>query len=180
MTKVLFMLCFAFMANAEVQTVDSVDLNAYQGDWYEILRIPQSFQEGCFDTRANYSIRRDGNIDVVNSCIKMRNGKIDQSVGRARARVVDRQSNAKLEVSFVPIPGLRWLFAGDYWILALGEKNNEGLYSWAFVGNGDRSTGWILSRTSELSEEQMQAATDAILSKGYDLNRFINEEELRP
>ena len=54
----------------ELQVVNKVDLNKYKGLWYEVAKIPNWFQKKCLkNTTAEYSIRNDGKIKVVNSCI---------------------------------------------------------------------------------------------------------------
>ena len=55
-------------ANSSVQTVDRVDLVRFAGFWYEIARYPNHFQKGCLGSTATYSLRDDGEIDVVNAC----------------------------------------------------------------------------------------------------------------
>src|SRR4051812_10501415 len=57
-----------------LQTVAHVDLSRYLGTWYEIANFPQSFQRGCTATAATYTLRADGDIDVLNRC---RKGSID-------------------------------------------------------------------------------------------------------
>jgi apolipoprotein D and lipocalin family protein len=79
-----------------LQTVPPVELDRYLGTWFEIASFPQKFQAGCTATTARYSLRADGEIDVGNRCLK--NGLEEEA--RGRARVVDRATNAKLEVSF--------------------------------------------------------------------------------
>lgn len=119
-----------------LQTVSSVDLDRYLGKWYEIAAIPQSFQTGCAGTTADYSLRSDGYIDVLNSC-RLEDGTIRSARGKAWS--VD-SSNAKLKVQFAgPV-------AGDYWIIELSDD-----YSYAVVGHPDRNSLWILSRTAEIS-----------------------------
>ena len=49
-------------------TVDQVDLQRYAGTWYEIARLPQWFQRGCYDSTATYSLNDDGTVKVVNRC----------------------------------------------------------------------------------------------------------------
>jgi len=98
-----------------LRTVSQVQLERYVGTWYEIASFPQSFQRGCTATTATYAIRQDGEIDVLNRCRKESlDGKEDSAQGRAR--VVDRSTNAKLEVSFFRP------FWGDYWIIDLGPS----------------------------------------------------------
>jgi apolipoprotein D and lipocalin family protein len=80
-----------------LQTVAQVDLSRYLGTWYEIANFPQSFQRGCTATTATYTLRKDGDIDVLNRCRKdSLDGKEKSALGRAE--VVDRSTNAKLEV----------------------------------------------------------------------------------
>jgi apolipoprotein D and lipocalin family protein len=69
-----------------LETVAHVDLARYVGTWYEIASFPQSFERGCTATTAAYTLRPDGEIDVLNRC---RQGSVDgkekTALGRARA-----------------------------------------------------------------------------------------------
>ncbi len=146
-------------------TVDSVDLQKYAGMWYEIARIPNSFQKKCArNTTATYLLRGDGNVDVVNRCIE-KDGNISESKGIAK--VTDAKSNSKLEVSFVRILGIQ-LFWGDYWIIGLDKD-----YRYAIVGTPSRKYGWILSRTPKLSSEDMDTIFGILKKQGYNPNDFV-------
>jgi lipocalin len=81
------------------RTAERVELSRYLGTWYEIASFPQGFQEGCTATTADYSLRDDGDIRVVNRC---RRGSTEGELTEAHgvARVVDDATRAKLEVSF--------------------------------------------------------------------------------
>src|SRR5690349_8078796 len=79
-------------------TVPSVDLKRYSGRWYEIARLPNKFQKDCVgNVVANYAIEPDGDINVINRCLK-KDGKINEAKGKAK--IEDKQTNAKLEVRF--------------------------------------------------------------------------------
>jgi apolipoprotein D and lipocalin family protein len=146
------------------QTVNSVDLKKYTGLWYEIAKIPNNFQDQCTGgTTAEYSLEEDGKIKVVNSCID-EDGKKD--VAEGIAKVVDKNTNAKLEVSFVSFLGIR-PFWGDYWILGLGDN-----YEYAVVGSPDRKYGWILAREKQLSKEYLDEAFAVLKTNGYDTRKF--------
>lgn len=146
------------------QTVDHVDLSRYTGLWYEIARIPNRFQQNCAgDVTASYALRPDGRIDVVNRCAKTDGETI---ASRGVARVVDNSTNAKLEVSFLSILGVR-LFWGDYWILDLSED-----YGYAVIGTPNRKYGWILSRTPALPESTLQQVFRKLQIQGYDPAAF--------
>jgi len=145
-------------------TAEQVDLNKYIGLWYEVAKIPNSFQDQCaYGTTAEYRIDEDGDIVVINSCYDEK-GKID--VAEGLAKVVNKKSNAKLEVSFVSFLGIR-PFWGDYWIIGLDEN-----YQWAVIGTPNRKYGWILSRTSTLPDETIQKIYSILEEQHYNPDDF--------
>ncbi len=130
-----------------LDTVDYVELQKYLGKWYEIARFEQSFQKGCAAVTANYSLRPDGDIEVLNTC-RQDSPSGELKTAKARAWVVDKETNAKLKVQFF-LRGIKLpIFAGNYWILDLGDN-----YEYAMVGDKSRKYLWILSRTKELDEK---------------------------
>jgi len=146
-------------------TVNSVDLDRYTGQWYEIARYHHRFQEGCVGSRATYTLREDGKITVVNECYDGSfSGKLRSATGKAW--VIDRQSNAKLKVSFF------WPFAGDYWIIDLGRD-----YEYAVVGHPNRKYLWILSRTPDMTEEVYQSILERLQKQEYDTTKLVRTEQ---
>jgi apolipoprotein D and lipocalin family protein len=147
-------------AAAPLETVASVEIERYLGKWYEIASYPAWFQKNCTATTAEYSLREDGRIKVVNSCRKNSvDGKLKQSTGRAK--VTDTASNAKLKVSFF---GPFW---GDYWIIDLSPD-----YQWVVVGEPKRKYLWILSRTPKLDEATLASILSRLPTMGYDAARL--------
>jgi apolipoprotein D and lipocalin family protein len=158
-------LIFPQKKSSEPQTVNYVDLKKYVGTWYEIAKIPNRFQSDCDkNTTANYKIREDGKIAVLNKCVE-KDGSINDAEGVAV--INDKKTNAKLEVSFVSILGIN-LFWGDYWIIGL--DNN---YKYAVVGHPERKYGWILCREPKMSEEDLSKVFALLKEKGYDPNKFV-------
>lgn len=150
---------FAKSGSSDLATVPSVELNRYVGKWYEISRYPNRFQKQCVaDTTAEYALRPDGKVSVLNSCRKT-DGELSQA--RASARVVDKQSNAKLKVTFF------WPFSGDYWIIGLDPE-----YRWVVVGEPSRRFLWILSRKPHMSDADYNRALAVVREKGYDPGRL--------
>lgn len=150
-----------------VDTVISVDLQRYLGRWYEIAAIPQSFEKQCIgNAKAEYASAENGLISVVNSC-DTASGR--RSVANGRAKVVDKISNAKLKVTFVNFLGWQFMLGGKYWILDLGEN-----YSYAVVGTPGRDYAWILSRTPQMTKEQISAASHALVKQGFDTCKLIS------
>ncbi len=83
-----------------LRTVSSVDLKRYTGQWYEIARLPNRFEKNCAgEVTANYTLRDDGRINVVNRCRKT-NDEWEEAEGVAR--IVNKTTNAQLEVRFAP------------------------------------------------------------------------------
>ena len=131
-------------------TVPSVDLKRYSGKWFEIARYENKFQKQCVgNTTATYAIKTDGKVEVVNECLK-KNGEIERA--RGEARIVDKNTNAKLEVRFAPA-ALSFISAvwGDYWIIELDDN-----YQHAVIGDPKRNYFWILSRAPEMNDATYQ------------------------
>ena len=144
----------------ELEVVQSVDLTRYIGRWYEIARLPNSFQKKCADTvTANYTMREDGKIEVINRC---RKASGEYTTAKGKAKIVDKKTNAKLKVTFF------WPFYGDYWILDLGPN-----YEYAVVGEPGRKYLWILSRSPRMDEALFQQLLQKMAAKGFNTEMMI-------
>jgi len=135
--------------------VAGVDLDRYLGRWYEIARLPNSFQKDCEAVTATYSKREDGLIKVVNVCGALEGSRAREAVGRAR--IVDPATNARLKVSFF---GPFW---GDYWVVDLKED-----YSRAIVGEPSGRYLWVLAREATLSDAGRAEILATLDRLGYD------------
>jgi apolipoprotein D and lipocalin family protein len=151
--------------DAPLPAVDDVDLSRYQGKWFEIARLPTRFERACAaDVSAEYSLREDGNIRVVNSC-KETDGQVKIAKGIAKLRN-PKGPKSQLKVSFF------WPFYGDYWILHLDRQ-----YRWALVGTPDRHYLWILSREPELAGETYTRLLTKARTLGFDTARVIRTRQ---
>ena len=136
----------------------AVDIDRYLGRWYEIARYDQSFQKGCEAVTADYSLRADGSIDVINRCRKP-DGTFSQARGRAK---VAGQSGAKLKVSFFGP------FYGDYWVLDRADD-----YGWSIVGEPSGRYLWILARDATPAEPVVQKLVGRARNLGYDTSLLL-------
>ncbi len=146
---------------SELKTVSSVDLKRYGGKWFEIARYPNKFQKQCVgNTTATYTIKTADKIEVLNQCVK-KDGVIADAKGDAR--IVDKTTNAKLEVRFAP-KFLSFISSvwGDYWIIDLDEN-----YQYAAVGDPKREYFWILSRKPEMDDATYQNILRRVEQKGF-------------
>ncbi len=150
---------------APLRTVESVDLQRYAGQWYEVALIPNKFQSMCVaDTSASYGLMPNGRISVTNAC-RTASGSMTRAQGEARR--AEPGSTTKLEVRFAPV-WLGWLGAvwGDYWVIGLDSD-----YRWALVGEPKREFLWLLSRTPQLDAATRDKALAIAAAQGYDLAR---------
>ena len=152
------LLCTACVAQPKVDNTVSGDLklDQYLGDWYEIARFDHSFERGIQFSKANYTLREDGKVQVINSGIK--DGKAKESKGKAKLTDNPRI----LKVSFFGP------FYSDYRVMLLDAD-----YQWALIGSGSAKYLWILSRTPELPKETLDTFLVEAQRRGYDTSKLI-------
>lgn len=149
-----------------IDPVDDFELEPYLGTWYEIARLDHRFERGLSNVTANYSMRKDGGVRVLNRGYRTDRGEWDEAEGKAY--FIGDSSVGRLKVSFFGP------FYGAYNIFELGEN-----YEYSMVAGPDRSYLWILAREPELP----RALLDELLSKaeaaGYDTSELIFVEHDR-
>lgn len=157
--------CGAPSSAPPMATVLAVDLARYGGSWFEVAMLPNRFQAQCVaDTQAHYR-SVDGDIEVRNRC-RQSDGSVSEAVGIAK--VVAGSGNAKLRVSFFRP------FYGDYWVLALPDD-----YRWVLVGEPSRKFAWVLSRSPQMSPQDLAQALDRAQALGYDKSAFRQTPQTR-
>ena len=149
-----------------IEPVNNFELEPYLGTWYEIARLDHRFQRGMSNVTANYSLREDGGVAVLNRGYRDEKGEWDEAEGKAY--FVGDPGIGRLKVSFFGP------FYGSYNVFELGDN-----YEYAMVAGPDRSYLWILARQPRLP----QAMLDELLSKaeaaGYDTSKLILVEHDR-
>lgn len=162
--------CAALPLCACSKTVDNtpvaaLDLNRYLGTWYEIARYDHSFERGITDATAEYILRDDGKVDVINS--GWRDGKKKISLGKAKQPEPEKNP-ARLRVSFF------LCFYSDYRVLMISDD-----YSVALVGSKSSKYLWILSRTPSLSKKTTDAVLAEAQRRGYETSKLIWVDQKR-
>ena len=133
-----------------------IKLDKYLGQWYEIARFDHVFERGIEFCKANYSLRDDGKIDVLNTGIK--EGKPSEAKGKAKLTDNPRV----LRVSFFGP------FYSDYRIMLLDPD-----YRWVLVGGSSDKYLWILSRTPVLADDVRTTILAEATRRGYDVSKLI-------
>jgi apolipoprotein D and lipocalin family protein len=149
----------------KLDVASDVDLQRFQGKWYEIAKLPRSTQSDCTATTASYSFASNGDLVLQNEChLGQPSGPL-KSVAM-RAKVDDPSVPAKLSLD---IGG----FYGDYWILEVGDH-----YEYAVIGTPSRAYLWILSRTPTLDEATMRGLLEHARAKNFDTSRMELTKQL--
>lgn len=147
-----------------VTVVEGFELERYLGTWYEIARLDHSFQRGLSRVTAEYSLREDGRIDVVNRGYD--DAKEQWRSARAVARPAGDSSVGSLKVSFFRP------FWADYHIIALDKDD----YQYAMVASSSRGYLWILSRTPTLDEAVLNDLLAKAAAWDYAVDELIYPE----
>ncbi|TKG94757.1 lipocalin [Puteibacter caeruleilacunae] len=152
--------------NFDNSVVKRLDINRYLGRWYEIARYDHKFERGLVGVTADYSLRKDGKIKVINSGYRNTlDGSLSQAEGKAK--IPDPINHpARLKVSFF------LFFYGDYLVLELDED-----YQWAIIGSSSDKYLWILSRTPQISDPLYQKLLTKIQRRGYDTSKLLKIEQ---
>lgn len=159
---VLSMLLASCLGMPETVTpVKNFDLNRYLGKWYEIARLDHSFERGLEKITAEYSLREDGGVKVLNSGYSVENKKWE--VAEGKAYFVGNNTEGYLKVSFFGP------FYGSYVIFGLDQEN----YQYAFISGPDTSYLWLLSRTSDLPQPVIDKFTQMAKDRGFDTDKLI-------
>ncbi len=146
--------------NVPMEAVSEFDAERYLGTWYELARYPHPQVNDCTAPTLKYSLREDGNIRVENSChIGEPNGPLRKAEGMATL-----EGPGKLNVKFRPEDNDP---EPDYWVIGLKPD-----YSMAVVGNPPGTSGWVLCREKECSDEDMSWAKGILEKYGYDLSKL--------
>jgi apolipoprotein D and lipocalin family protein len=137
-----------------VETVVDFELDRYLGTWYEVARLDHSFERGMSHVTANYSMRDDGGVRVVNRGFKVAKNEWSEATGKAY--FVGDTDVGQLKVSFFGP------FYGAYNILELDKDN----YQYALVAGPDRDYLWILARSPTLEPDVVLALVNK--ARSYD------------
>lgn len=148
-----------------VRPVENFDLDRYLGTWYEIARLDHPFERGLTRVRAEYSLREDGGVRVVNRGFSPEKKAWKQAEGRAY--FVRGKDEGYLKVSFFGP------FYGSYVVFGLDRAN----YQYAFVTGPDSSYLWLLARTPTVAPDVLERFVGRAAELGFDTSALIFVEQ---
>ncbi|RBM36238.1 lipocalin family protein [Vibrio tarriae] len=166
MRSILLIICTVLLNGCwgmpeSVKPVSDFELNNYLGKWYEVARLDHSFERGLSQVTAEYSVRNDGGVSVLNRGYSEEKGEWKEAEGKAY--FVNSPTDGYLKVSFFGP------FYGSYVVFELEREN----YSYAFVSGPNTEYLWLLSRTPRVEPDILEKFVQMSKERGFDTNRLI-------
>lgn len=148
--------CSTMPAQPRLETVRSVDLPRFMGDWYIIASIPTFIEKEAYAGIESYALQPDGTVATT---FKFRKGGFDGPEKRYTPTgfIIDTTTNATWGMRFI------WPIKAEYLILDLAPD-----YSTTIIGRNKRDYLWIMARTPVLPEDQYAALVRKAAAFGYD------------
>lgn len=144
-----------------IRPVANFELDRYLGQWYEIARLDHSFERGLNQVTANYSLREDGGVKVINRGYSETEQAWREKEGKAY--FVDSKDIGYLKVSFFGP------FYGSYIVFELDQEN----YQYSLVSGPDKAYFWILARTPSIDPALLDRLVAKAAAKGFDTSGLI-------
>jgi apolipoprotein D and lipocalin family protein len=144
-----------------VKPVDNFKLEKYLGKWYEIARLDHSFERGLTKITADYGLRADGGVRILNRGYSLKENKWKEAEGKAY--FVAGPDLGYLKVSFFGP------FYGSYVVFALDHEN----YQYALVCGPDKSYLWILARAPKIEKVVLNVLKEKAAASGFDTSQLI-------
>lgn len=150
-----------------VKPVKDFELDRYLGKWYEIARLDHSFERGMQNVTAEYSMRDDGGVRVLNRGFVTSKGEWSEAEGKAY--FVEEADTGYLKVSFFGP------FYGSYVVYELDDD-----YQYAFISGPDTSYLWLLARQPEVDDDVMQRFRSRATELGFEMDELIIVDHSSP
>lgn len=144
-----------------ISPIRDFDVNQYLGTWYEVARLDHSFERGLSKITAEYALREDGGVSVVNRGYLKEEQQWKQAQGKAY--FVNRADEGYLKVSFFGP------FYGSYVIFELDKAN----YQYAFISGPNTDYLWLLARTPTVSQDVLDKFISLSAERGFDTQAII-------
>jgi len=158
----LFIIFASFIKGADtMKTVESVDLERFMGKWFVIALVPNMIEKGATNSSDTHVLNKDGTIDITYDAIK--DGKQRQI--KQKGTVVNKTSNAEWTIQMRKpfVPFMKFPFKIVY-----VDKN----YEFMAVGYPKNSMGWIMGRSTKVSDEDYKKIMSALVELGYTEEQF--------
>ena len=144
-----------------VKPVDGFCAKNYLGHWCEIARLDHTFERGLTQVTAEYRLRDDGGLDVLNRGYSEKDKVWKEAAGKAY--FVHGSDQGYLKVSFFGP------FYGSYVIFGLDREQ----YRYSLVCGPNKSCLWILAREPKMDQGLRTRLVAEAAALGFDVSKLI-------
>jgi len=144
----------------KAEPVKDFDLYDFLGNWYEIARLDNRFEHQLDNVMTNYSVKKNGNIRIINSGFNTIEKQWEEVEGVGKFRGSEQVGALKVRFA-VP-------FYEGYNIIAIDEHYNH-----ALIAGRNLNYLWILSREKDLPpaiKEKYMKLSELI---GYNVSKLV-------
>jgi apolipoprotein D and lipocalin family protein len=157
---------FATAAPAFAQAT-AVDLDRFDGRWFEIARNPNGMQRDCSRAQIDFNPSAPGRYAILVTCTRRPSGDVETL--RANARVTDTATNAKFRFSLAGLLSFGGLASQQYWVWDHAPD-----YSWAIMGLPDKSSWWVWHRSQSPAASVRTSTLARARALGFDTTDAVH------
>ena len=143
-----------------------INYELYQGKWYEIARLPNSFEDGLICITMTYTYQDDGVMTLASNA-KSKNNPNDTKSFTAKAWIPDENEPQKIKIQFV------WPVTFDFILIHIDEEKG-----YAIIGSPNKKQLWILSRQPMISENDMSELKSILVKNQYNIDRLVYVDQI--
>ena len=143
-----------------ITPVKPFNAQRYLGTWYEIARLDHKFERGLSHVTAEYRLRDDGGITVINKGYSKKESEWNTAEGKAY--FVKGDTTGFLKVSF---------WGPFYSAYVIFELDNN--YQYALISGANKEYFWILSRQPEMDDVLLNELIGKAQALGFDTTKLI-------
>lgn len=144
------------------KTVEAIDLDRFMGKWFVIASRATFLEEGAHNAIEEYQIAKkdpEGLHEIAIS-FNFNEDRFDGDVESIPQKgwIYNPKTNAHWKVS--PF----WPLKFDYLIIGIADD-----YSWTAVGVPNQAYLWIMARTLDMTDDELQKILKDLEATGYDI-----------
>jgi len=146
----------------------AVNLDQFDGRWFETIRSPNDVQKPCSRAQIDFSPQgRADRYEISVACTRQSDGKVETL--RANARITDTTTNAKFRFSLAGLLSFGGLAGQNYWVWDHAPD-----YSWAIMGLPNKSDWWVWTRSATPSDAIRTRTVARARALGFDTDSVVH------